>query len=170
MRLAPPLSGCLAVLLLCGCAGYRLGPTNGMEAGARTIQIQPFANETFEPRLGDALTTALRRSIQNDGTFRLATHGEPDVIVSGTITRYTRAELSLVPQDVLTVRDFRVVAQAQITAREAGTGRILLDRPVTGSALVRVGSDLASGERQALPLLAQDLAGKVTALLVDGTW
>ena len=36
--------------------------------------------------------------------------------------------------------------------------------------LVRVGSDLSSAERQAIPLLADDLAKNVTELLVDGTW
>jgi hypothetical protein len=33
-----------------------------------------------------------------------------------------------------------------------------------------VGSDLTSAERQALGPLADELARKVTALLVDGTW
>jgi hypothetical protein len=36
--------------------------------------------------------------------------------------------------------------------------------------LIRVGSDLTSAERQALPLLAADLARNITALLADGTW
>jgi hypothetical protein len=35
---------------------------------------------------------------------------------------------------------------------------------------VRVGNDLTSAERQALPLAADDLARSITALLADGTW
>jgi hypothetical protein len=163
-------SVCLAVWLLSGCAGYRLGPTNGLEAGARSVEIAPFSNQTLAPRLGDAFTTALRRDLQRDGTFHLATHGEADVVVSGAITKYARHELSFVPHDVLTVRDFRVTATVQLTARETSTGKIVLDAPVTGYTLVRMGSDLASAERQALPLLADDLARKASALLVDGTW
>ena len=50
------------------------------------------------------------------------------------------------------------------------SGKVLFDQPVTGYTLVRVGSDLTSAERQALPLLAGDLAKRVTSLLVDGTW
>jgi hypothetical protein len=170
MRVFGALSACLAVGILGGCIGYRLGPTNGLEAGAKTVQINPFANQTFEPRLGDALTTALRQELQRDGTFRLSTHGEADVILSGVVTKYTRQELSFVPQDVLTVRDFRVTATVQVTARDVNTGKVLLDCPVMGSTLVRVGSDLAGAERQAMPLLADDLATKVTALLVEGSW
>lgn len=170
MRFSRPLLACLAAWVLGGCAGYKLGPTNGLEAGDKSVQVGPFSNQTFQPRLGDALTTSLRRSLQSDGTFRLASHGDADVIVTGSITHYARQELSFVPQDVLTVRDFRIVATVQVTAREAASGKILFDQPVRGYALVRVGSDLASAERQALPVLGDDLARKVTALLVDGTW
>ena len=46
----------------------------------------------------------------------------------------------------------------------------MFDREVTGRTTVRVGPDLASADRQALPLLADDFARKATALLVEGTW
>lgn len=155
---------------LSACAGYHLGPTDGLVAGGKSIRVNVFANQTLQPRLGDAATTALRRSIQADGTYRLSTGEEADVIVTGTITRYVRHELSWVPNDVLTVSDYRVSVTAHVIAREAATGRILLDQDATGYTLVRVGSDLNSAERQALPLLAEDLARNVTSLLVNGGW
>ena len=67
---------------------------------------------------------------------------------------YRRQEVSFIPTDVLTVRDYRLSLTAQVTARERGTGKVLFEQPVTGSTLIRVGADLASSERQALPLLA----------------
>jgi Lipopolysaccharide-assembly len=155
---------------LCGCAGYHLGPSNGLAAGEKSVQVNPFANQTMEPRLGDAVTTELRRSLQHDGTYRLATHGGADIVVSGTITLYNRHELSLVPKDVLTVSDYRVTVTAQVTARDVGTGKVIFEKPVTGYTLIQVGSDLTSSERQAIPLLAEALAKNVTALLVDGSW
>lgn len=160
----------LAAGLWTGCAGYRLGPTGGQSAGARSIQINPIGNQTVEPRLGEAVTAALRKQFQRDATYRLASGGDSDIVVSGVIVRYDRQELSFLPDDVLTVRDYRVGLTAQITARERTSGRVLLDQPVTGRAVLRVGQDLASAERQALPLLAEDLARSVVALLADGTW
>ena len=74
------------------------------------------------------------------------------------------------PDDIATARDYQVRLTAQVTARERSTGRVLFDQPVTGTTLIRVGSDLTSTERQALPLLADDLARQITALLVDGGW
>ena len=159
-----------AALLLTGCAGYRLGPTGGQTAGAKSIQVSPFVNQTLEPRLGEAVTAALRKSLQRDGTYRLATRSDADLIVTGEITRYNRFELSYQATDILTVRDYRIFLTAHVTARERSTGAVVLDRVVTGYTPVRAGSDLASSERQALPLLAQDLAKNVSALLVDGTW
>lgn len=161
-----PLVACLAA----GCAGYRLGPTNGQVAGARTVEIRPLVNQTVEPRLSEAVTAALRRELQRDGTFRLATREAGDIVVTGTITRFERQELSFLPDDVLTVQDYRVDVTAQVMARERTSGRVLLDQPVRGQTLLRVGADLGSAERQALPLLARDLARNIVTLLAEGAW
>ncbi len=158
------------LLLTAGCAGYHLGPSNGTVAGSRSIQINPFINQTIEARLGDAVTSAVRKKVQQDGTFKLNTANGGDVIVTGVITSLNRSELSFQPSDILTVRDYYLTLEVRVRAVDRASGKVLLDRPVTGRTTMRVGSDLASGERQALPLLADDLARNVTGLLVDGQW
>lgn len=157
-------------LILCGCAGYRLGPTNGQPAGGKSVQITPFVNHSMEPGLADEVTSALRKAVQRDGTFRLATHGDSDLIVTGVITDYRRRELSLLRDDLRTVRDYQLTLVAQVTIRERASHRVLLDRTLNGGALLRVGDDFVSSERQAAPQLAQDLARQIKDLLVDGEW
>jgi Lipopolysaccharide-assembly len=157
-------------LLLTGCAGYQIGSANGLAAHGRSIQIRPFLNKTVEGRLTDAVTAELRRAVQRDGTFQLATHDDGDLVVSGEITGYVRQELTFKPSDVLTVSDFRLALTAHVQVRDRTTGKLVLNRPVTGYTLIRVTYDLPSSERQALPLLAEDLANHVTALLVEGSW
>ncbi len=165
------ISNCLALLLLAtGCAGYRLGPTNGLEAGEKSVQIVPFANKTMAPRLTDVVTSQLRKELQRDGTFHLATGEAGDIVVTGALTHYQRLEVTFTPQDILTVKDYRLTLTAQVTARERSTGRVLLDQAVNGYTLMRVGNDITSAERQAWPLLASDLARNVTALLAEGKW
>jgi hypothetical protein len=165
-----PLFACIAaVSLLGGCAGYTLGPTNGVVAGEKKIEITPFLNHTLEPRLGDAVTTAVRQNIQRDGTYHLSTHGQADIVVTGVLTKYNRHELNFEPHDVLTVQDYRVSVTAQITARDTATGH-MTNWTQTAYTLVRVGSDLTSSERQAMPVLADELAKNVTDALVDGSW
>ena len=158
------------MIVLSGCAGYRLGPVNGLDAGEKSVQINPFVNKTLEPRLTDVLTLELRKELQRDGTYQLATHGDPDLIVSGTITRYHRNEVTLASSDVLTVKDYRLTLTAQVTARERATGKVVFDQQVSGYSLIRVGNDLTSAERQAMPLLADDLAKNITARLSEGKW
>ena len=159
-----------ALLASSGCAGYRLGPTSGVAAGEKSVAISPFANQTLQPRLTDAVTAQMRKELQRDGTYQLASGQDADIQVSGTILAYQRQEVTLAYNDILTVRDFRLSLTAHVTARERSSGKVLLDQPVVGYTLMRVGADLPSAERQALPLLANDLAKNVTALLVDGKW
>ena len=163
------LSGLLAAVLS-GCAGYRLGPTNGLEAGERSIQVNPFANQTPEPRLVAPVTTSIRKQLQHDGTYRLNTGNEGDIIVSGSILEYDRSGLSYQPKDIVTPKDYRITIIAHVTARERYSGKVILDRRVQGHTTVRIGADPNSAERQAIPLLAEDLARNVTSLLVDGQW
>jgi Lipopolysaccharide-assembly len=160
----------LAILCASGCAGYRLGPTNGVTAGEKSVQVGPFVNQTLQPRLTDTVTSQMRKELQRDGTFQLASKGDADIQLSGTLTSYVRSEVTLAANDVLTVRDFRLTLTARVIARERSTGKEILNQPVTGYTLMRVGNDLPSAERQAMPLLADDLAKNITALLTEGKW
>ncbi len=160
----------LGAALLSGCAGYHLGPVNGAVAGEKSIEILPFNNQTLQPRLGDAVTQALRERLQTEGTYHLDTGGTADVVVTGVITRYHRVGVSYLNADVTTAQSFRINITAHVVARERATGKVLLDKDVTGYTLVSVGSDLASAERQAAPLLAEDLAQNISELITEGAW
>jgi hypothetical protein len=141
-----------------------------MAAGERTIEIFPFANATLEPRLTDAVTTQLRKEVAREGTYRLASKDDGDIVVTGSIVEYDRRELTFRSEDVITVIDFRVSMTAQVKAVDRISGRTLLDQKVTGHTIIRVGQDLVSSERQSLPLLSADLARNVVSLLADGSW
>ncbi|MEP6662277.1 MAG: LptE family protein [Verrucomicrobiota bacterium] len=168
MRSTAPLL--LPLLLLAGCAGYHLGPTNGQRAGEKSLQVAPFVNETFEPRLGEPVTFEVRKRVQQDGTYQLATHQDGDILLSGTIVNYDRGGISFNPRDVVTVRDYNLTITARIVAVERATGKTNLNQVVRGRTTVRVGADLASAERQAIPLAAADLARHAVSAVADGTW
>ena len=157
--------------LSAGCAGYHLGPINpdaGL-SGEKTIEVVPFNNQTLQPRLGEAVTQALREELQTDGTYRLATRGPGDVVVTGDITSYQREGVSFLQSDVTTPETYRVSVTARITVSDRATGKVQT-HTVKGDTLVQTGTDLADAERQAQPLLAEDLARKITELLTEGSW
>lgn len=171
MRLLSPILALLTLLALSGCAGYELGPTNGAVAGARSVQVNLFENQTIEPRLSEAVGQALRKRVTQDGTYRLNTAGGGDIVVTGAIVNYDRRSITFQPGDVIATRDAGVTLTVKITAEERSTGRKLIDnREVIGRTTVRLGSDQNSAERQALPLAAEDLARNITSLLTEGAW
>ena len=57
-------------------------------------------------------------------------------------TGYARDSLSFLPGDVLTAENYHVTITAHVTAREPDTGKVLLDKNVTGATLVQVGTCL----------------------------
>jgi hypothetical protein len=59
---------------------------------------------------------------------------------------------------------------AQVKVTDRSSGKVILDKPISGITLVRVGSDLVSAERQAMPILAADLARNLVDALADGEW
>lgn len=160
----------LPLFFVAGCSGYKLGPTNGLRAGEKSIQINPFVNQTLEPRLSEPITLEVRKRVQQDGTYKLATHGEGDLIVNGVIVSYDRSGVSFQPNDVITVRDYHLSIAARIIAIDRSTGKTNLNQLVRGRTVVRVGNDLTSAERQAIPLVAADLARNAASALADGTW
>lgn len=159
----------LAVLMgSAGCAGYRLGPVNGAVAGARSVQVKFFENETLEPRLIAAVNHSLRQQLQQDGTFRVESEG--DLVVSGVLKNFTRNGVNYKPDDILAVQDYSLQLTAQVTVTDRVTGQVMVERDIVGSSLVRVSTDFASGQRQAIPLIANQIALRATSVIADGEW
>ena len=159
-----------AAALLAGCAGYKLGPTNGLPAGSRSVEVRPFVNKTREPRVTDSLAASLRKQVQQDGSFRLETSGRGDILVTGEIIRFDRGGLSYQANDVLTPQEYTLTLMARVQAVNINTGKTNFNRNVFGRTYIRVGNDLSSAERQAIPLLTDELARNAVSLLVDGDW
>jgi hypothetical protein len=163
-----PLLLLLSAIFLSGCAGYTLGPTNGLPAGSRTVEVRPFVNKTHEPRITEYLASSMRRQFQQDGSFTLDTAGRGDILVTGEITGFKRSGLSYQASDVLTPQEYTLELIAHVVAVNVITGKTTFNKDVFGRTYIRIGNDQSSAERQAMPLLADDLARNAVSLLVDG--
>lgn len=156
--------------LAAGCGGYSLGPSNGQAAGVRAIRVGHVANGTDEPRLADTVSQALRAQVHVDGTFRLATQDDGDIVITTALQKFQRNPLTFQPRDIIATRDYDVVLTAHVKAIEVGSGKVLLDQVVTGRTTIRNTADLGSAERQAAPLLAENLARNIISRLSEGSW
>jgi hypothetical protein len=157
-------------ILLAACAGYKVGPVNGVPAGSRAVTVKIFQNHTYEPRLSETVAFALRRKLQQDGTYRLDTKNAGDIIVDGIITRFDRTPVSFDPTDVLTTRDYTLTMTAEIIATERTSGKVVLQKTFSGKTTVRATPNLDAAERQAHPTMAEDLARNITSALTEGSW
>lgn len=154
-------------LLLAGCA-YQLGPTNQQVAGAQSITIEPFPNETLQPGLTDIVNSAVRRQVQRDGTFHLETRGNGDVVVTGKITRYGRLPLGSRRDDVITPQDYDVSITAKVKAMRGG--QVVYEGDVIGRALVASTPNLNVSERENIPIAAENLARNLVSSIANGSW
>jgi len=157
-------------LAMAGCMGYKLGPTNGLPAGSRTVEVKSFVNKTREPRITEYLANSMRKQIQQDGSYQLETGGRGDIVISGEIIKFNRSGLSYQTNDVLTPQEYTLALAAHVLAINVTTGETNVDRVVSGRTYIRIGNDQSSAERQAIPILADDLARNAVSLLVDGDW
>ena len=165
------VTGTLAMLIWgAGCVGYVAGPTNGLPAGSRSVRVEFFENETLEPRLVVAVNRALKRSLQQDGTYTLETQEAADLVVSGQLVEFLRNGISYTPGDSLVVQDYSMQLTARIKVSDRTTGQVMYEGDVTGESVVRVGDDLTAGQRQVIPLIADHLARQATSFIVDGQW
>ncbi len=169
MKIQTALAGFLVAAGI-GCAGYQWGPTNGRTAGAQSLQVVFFENETFEPRLATAVNRAMKHEVQRDGTYALETQTEGDFVMKGRLVDFRRNGVSYKPGDVLTVQDYTMQLSAEVTVINAATGEEVFRRTITGRSTVRVGDDLTAGQRQAVPIIAAELAEQAILQFVDGDW
>ena len=160
----------LIFVTISGCAGYKLGPSNGFKAGEKSVIVRHFTNLSPEPGLVDPIMTAIRREIQNDGTYFLETHGAGNYLISGEILNVNREAISLNPSRIEASRDLRLTLICQVKVIQRNTGDIAWDRTVTARTVVRNEGDLNRADQIVAPMLAETLARKIVSMISDGEW
>jgi hypothetical protein len=159
----------LLAFLLEGCAGYKLGPaTPGYLRQVHTIAVPTFANSTLTPRIEVLITGTVIKQFQQDGTFRIVDADAADATLKGEIVGVSRSPARSVRGNVLSTTECNL----SVTVKDTLFGRD--GKPlgpaagVGGSTSFFVGSDVATDERQALPLAAEELARHLVSQLSEG--
>ena len=164
-RVAVILTG-LGCALAVGCLGYRVGPI--LKADYRSVAVPMFKNKTYKPQLEAQITNGIIKRLQTDGTLRVDSEANADVVVTGEIIRYNRLALRLLQENADVPREYRLVIVVHVEAHDRLTGKVVLKpTDISGSADMFIGSDQQSAEYQALPLVADDVARQVVSLLVE---
>jgi hypothetical protein len=156
----------LISLLATGCAGYHVGPVT--QRNFKSIAVPMFRNRTLRPQLEAQITNAIIKGLQQDGSLRVESEPNADVILDGAIIHYERTTLRSLRSDTRVPREFEITITVRVEAKDRRTGEIVLkSTEVTGKSDVFIGEDQQSAELQVLPLIANDVARKVVSLLVE---
>ncbi len=158
------LVAALACAFCAGCA-YHLGPVSTMNV--HSIAVLNLHNKTYEPRVSVAITDAIIRRIQNDGSIRVVSEDAADATLTGEITSWTREPLLLRSDNVLVAKEYMLLIYAHVVLTDNRTGKRLLDTSCVGRSQYFWSSDMTQAEQQAFPLAADDLARRICDLIVD---
>jgi hypothetical protein len=161
-------SSLVLAVLVGGCAGYNLGPaTPAHLRHVKTIAVPTFANTTLTPRIEVLVTGTVIKQLQQDGTFRIAAEDQADAVLKGEIVGVNRSPARSVRGNVLATTEFNLslVVRYSLVGRD---GRALSRAGVSGSTSFFRSSDVATDERQALPLAAEELASQLVSQLSEG--
>lgn len=153
-------------LFASGCLGYRVGPVH--KSNYRSVAVPMFQNETLMPQLEAQVTNAVIKRFQSDGMLEIRATDHADVVVTGSIVNYERVALRSLKLDTGTTREYRVRITAEISAKESGSGKPVIEKQkFVGTAETFIGEDQQSAEFQALPLVADDLARQIVHALTE---
>lgn len=165
----PAFLAAAMVSLVSGCAGYQIGPVQPrfME-GIRTLAVPTFKNDTLHTRTEVLIASTVIKQIQQDGTFRIEAPDRADAILEGTISEVRRRPARSVRGNVLATREFNMELTLDYQIRRRDTGKVIWNRSVEGRTSFFVSGDVATDERQAIPLAAEDAAVRLVSQISEG--
>ena len=110
----------LAVLALAACGYHLSGTGTTVPESARTIRIELFANHTRETGLEVRLHRAVEDEFRRQGTLRMVTEGDADLVLSGDIRRFTSVPVAFSATDVAVQYQGIMQVSLRLTERESG--------------------------------------------------
>lgn len=171
----------LLLLVTSGCSHYRLG--TGVEREYETVFIPPVETQGVLPQASALLTTQVREAFIKDGRLRVVnTRDEADAILTVTLKKLERAELTALPNDTGLARKMGLSLVASATlADPAGKKTWFADRPLRIERQIFTDDGSAAGatflkpvqqtqaEYQLVPLFGEALADSLKGAVLD-TW
>jgi hypothetical protein len=150
-----PLS--FIILLLSGCAQYRIG--SAVPEELRTVAVPVFENASGFPELDAVVTQYVLREFQREGTFKLAPLENASLKLLGKLVKSDLQALNYDRNFGSRTSEYRYALTAEITLVETSTGRLLLDGvPVKAGTTFLTHGDMLTGMQDASPRIAKDLS------------
>jgi len=158
----------LFLTVLAGC-GYNTGGGVRLQSSLQTIAVPVFFNETLEPTLENAVTSAVKQEFLTNGRLSVVNDpGDADLVLKGTVTSFGLTPLAFDPASSV-VLEYRVRIRTSIQLENPRTQKILWQDPgMEASAEYVVNSDTSANRvaqdhaiAEASKLLAENVIHRV---------
>ena len=158
----------LMLFLLTGCAGYQIGNQTLYPCEIRTVYVPVFQSISFRRNLGERLTEAVVKEIENKTPYKVVNDPNADSVLSGKIVSETKAVL--VPSNTGNSRETQTGMRVEVSWIDR-KGRMLRQvDPIplpediaevsgTGEVVPEVGQSIATAQQEAICKLAQQIGG-----------
>jgi hypothetical protein len=154
---------------LAGCLGYHIGPVKPFYLkDVHTIAVPIFKNQTLIPRVEALVTTTVIKQFQQDGTYKISTESNADAVLKAEITRVTRSPARSKSGNVLETTEFNLSMHVHYRLVGRDGKPLGPTGDAVGTTSFFVGTDIATDERQALPLATEELATRLVSQLSEG--
>ena len=168
--MAGALSALLLIFCLTGCLGYRVGDISGRNLqGVRSVYVPVAKNASLEADVQVIVTDAIIQRFNSDGTLEVNQNENADSELDVTISDVHRTPVASSTSNILVTSEYQLVITAKATYTNRRLGRKIFENiSVNGTTTFYTQADILEGERQALPLAAQDLAQNTVKLVTEG--
>lgn len=164
--LALPLAAGSILLLLCGCAGYRLGSM--LPSDIHTVYMPTCVNKTTEPLIEQDVTRAILSRIQMDGSLRIAPEETADTVLAVTLIRFWLDPVSYKSGDSATANQYRMSLRASYALRRRADNSVVAQSAgVTGWYDFDFVGDMTTSKNVALKPAAEDLGRRIVNGIVQ---
>jgi hypothetical protein len=138
-----------------------------------TVAVPTFKNNTLLPRIEAQTADAVAKQFQQDGTYRLESSDQADVIVEGTIVSVDRLPMRIFASNVLQTSEFELTLRVKYRVIDRVTGAVLMEGNAVGvtpffSEADLVNSDLVTNQNMNYPIAAQRMAEHLVSKVAEG--
>jgi len=156
-----------------GCAGYQVGNASLYPSHIRTVYVPVFESNSFRPHLGERLTEAVIKEIEEKTPYKVVGDAvQADSVLSGRITGETKRVIVESRFDL--PRQVEVNLQVQVRWLDRQENLIRQSSPIplppelvtigeTATATPEAGSSIATAQQQAIHRLAQQIVAMMEA-------
>ena len=166
MKRIPAAAAVLLLLFAAGCANYRLGSM--LPKDIRTVYMPTCRNQTPEPLIEQDVTRAVLSQIQMDGSLRVASEADADVVLEVTLNRFWLDPVAYEAGRSSTANQYRMSIKASFALIRQSDRSVVVESPsVTGWYDFDFAGDMTSSKAVALRPAAEDLGRRIVGQIVQ---